>query len=341
MNASQASYWDVQPKVAVFNTTDETVPPFAAMRIADNFDRGSSTSPSFDLVEGAIRWNIIKPNAASQYTQLPAAHIFNGPDPIRPNRCGAGTRALPALAIVEDMTTLSDAFSLDGEAVDVWSIRPVGFRAGSWYLHGGEYALVVTGNRGIDLAERQIYLPSSEVDSGRQLYSVALPNFARARAMLFVFTEFEDADNNWWLTPSETAPSMTRGPFEIDESLEIIPAVGLKFKSSGAYRVSVTGNLKPDPSETDAGDVWLYLQGGRDDGEGNIEELSYFLEQRVGWDGLSSGDQTLTYGYRTVSFCGHIEVEKDDALAVRMVKTPTDLDLDFANSSLRMTIEAI
>lgn len=99
--------------IPVFNTSGETIPPFAAMRIVDQ-----------RVVERQVVWNVAKPNATSELEQDRAAHIINGPEPIGASgdaRYGAGTQDLPCQALYSGTSTLQTA----------------GFKSGQWALEMG------------------------------------------------------------------------------------------------------------------------------------------------------------------------------------------------------------
>lgn len=123
----------------VFNTTNETIPPFAVMRVID--------------YAGDNAFSVGRPNRDS----YPFGLMFNGRMPIRPGQIGTGTTDTTFWAAYQFEGSASGSGSEEGsdgsgslgpspQVGEVW-----GPRAGSWYLSDQRTGFMVLSTDDFDL----------------------------------------------------------------------------------------------------------------------------------------------------------------------------------------------
>lgn len=286
-----------------FNTTDETIPPYAIMllRRPDKF-KETKAAKNTDEVNtfvcqhmrgGQIVWDVTKPNELSVSRQEAADFVFNGPVPIEPLGYGVCSQDWPCQVLHNGNGDRLRNGETCGPVKDRWYVlnsgsaftcksHDIGFPAGYTEMH----TVWVDRSTRHTLAARGRY-PATALNLDADEY------FTWGVATLGLNVEI--ADTNW-----------------------------IKVKRDGLYLISFHGKLtSSDAARGDALAITL-VKKPADDADGNAqdpEDTPYVVGRDQDIEKACTGGTTSAADIQTtrenVSFVGYESLSSGDSLSLK------------------------
>jgi hypothetical protein len=282
-------------KLPVFNTTSQTIPPYACMMLrraaafsttkaATNTD-AKSNFLNQHLSGGVVVWDVTICNSEGEGRQDPAEFIFNGPVPIPPLDYGEGWQDWPCRVLHN---------CSEDRLANMTACGPVADR---WYVSSSGSAFVCKSHD-VSLPVEAQNFRTIWVDRGKGDTITARGRFSVAGTSVAT-----DA----MLTITEPAPSIYLAGFEVEDGGEWVTA-----RRSGLYLVSFSG-LLTSSSATLGQTLSLRLYTKRDSDDGPVEATTPYVVSRA-MDIVSS---TRLAG--NVAFSGFETLEIGDAVGLKNV----------------------